>query len=75
MKNKFWYKTIKQDNGYTCRYRCWKQKFKDGQKDIFITRHTLIKVNGICVRFYNDAELRRMTPTQKKAIEIAPKYD
>ena len=70
MKKKFWYKTIKQEDGKICRYKCWKDEFKDesGSECVFITRHKLIKVNGHKIRFYSDSEIKRMTKKQKEEI-------
>lgn len=69
---KYTYKTETDKNGNSMRYKCWIEVFKDEDsgKPISIKRHELIKVNGEKVRFYGMSELKRMSPSQRKSIQI-----
>ena len=69
-KKKYWYSTKIGDKERVCRFRHWKEEFKDADtgESIFITRSLLIKVNGKKMRFYSNDEVKRMTPAQKKEV-------
>lgn len=66
------YKTKTDERGNVLRVRTWVENFVDEYtgKVVSINREELIKVNGVAVKFYRTSELKAMTPSQRKAIEI-----
>lgn len=66
------YKTIVDKNGNEIRYRVWVEYFKDEDSGrlIPIERMRPIKVNGEKVVWYSNSELKKMSKSERKSIEI-----
>jgi hypothetical protein len=71
-KQKFSYKTETDKKGNVIRYRCWQEFFKDEDsgKLISIQRKQMIKCNGQAVAWYPNRLLKKMSPAERKAIEL-----